>query len=243
MQPTWFDDVLSKGAEATGRSLSRRSWLKRVADVTFKGSLVLALGLGNARKAWALAAAPAPRGQTPPPPPVPPRRAQQIYAPLPLGSWRDAELVLNNNSPGPITVTPIFFSEGVPTIGQAVTLQSAEVQWVLLTELATSTGRDVRANDGVELQYLGHPLEVGAQLTLLRPGRAGTVEVPFSAASEYRSAVQSGVAGASGRAGGDRRGKCVRRGGRGDARPAWTASASAASRPARKPHDRSVRPG
>jgi hypothetical protein len=125
--------------------------------------------------------------------PMTPRSTQRIYAPLPPHEWVDAELALNNNSADILTVTTTFFNEGMPASGTPVTLKPAEVRWLRLSDLNAPTGRAVTTNDGLQLEYLGHMLEVGAQVTLLRKAGAAAVDVPFSAAGEYHSSVQEAV--------------------------------------------------
>lgn len=118
---------------------------------------------------------------------------QRIYAPLPKGGWLDAEVVLNNNSPDPMSIRPVFYRMGMAAAGTPITLQPAEVRWMRLSELNQPTGADVITNDAVELEYLGRKLEVGAQVTLIRQTQTGSVDVPFSARADYRSAVQEAV--------------------------------------------------
>jgi hypothetical protein len=64
MQSNWFDDLFGRAAEHLARPLSRRGMLKRAFDVTFKGSLIVLLGVSSARTAWAEACACSPaRGE------------------------------------------------------------------------------------------------------------------------------------------------------------------------------------
>jgi hypothetical protein len=123
---------------------------------------------------------------------VPPRE-QTIYAPL--GNWSEsveAELVLNNNSPDPMVVTPTFYTiQGTPIPGQLLTLAPAEVRYVALTELLPEGNRRYTVG-GLALRYIGQVLEVGAQITL-RQGEVGNVDVPFTGPGDYRSTVQEAV--------------------------------------------------
>ena len=117
---------------------------------------------------------------------------QHIYAPLPNVGWAEAELVLNNNGVQPITVYSKFFREGSTYDGAPVTVGPSEARWLRLSELAGTPGKGLRGYEGVELSYNGRLLELGAQLTLLRP-RGGTVDLPFSMAGEYASSEQHAV--------------------------------------------------
>lgn len=145
-------------------------------------------------------AASGPRAQRPEPPKQKPGRplqcappaTQRLYAPLPAVGWGEAELVLNNNSANPMVVYSTFFRNGTAYQGAAVTLAPSEVRWTRLSELAGTPGRGLRGYEGVELAYEGILMEVGAQLTLLRP-RGGTVDLPFSMAGDYRSTEQQAV--------------------------------------------------
>lgn len=62
MDSNWLDEVVAVQAEAVARPLSRRGMIRRALDFGFKGSLVIVLGLANARKAWAEACGCSPAG-------------------------------------------------------------------------------------------------------------------------------------------------------------------------------------
>src|SRR5262249_24750918 len=124
--------------------------------------------------------------------PLRPATMQRIFAPLPSGLWSEAEVILNNNSPNPTTIRPTFYRDGVGASGTPVTLRPAEVRWVKLSELNVSTERVLTTSDAIELSSLGHMLELGAQVILTRP-KHGSVDVPFSMATDYRSATQEAV--------------------------------------------------
>src|SRR5437867_987476 len=127
------------------------------------------------------------------PHPVRPPTTQRIFAPLPSGIWTDADVILNNNSPKQLTVTPTLYRGGIGSAGKSVALRPSEVRWVKLSEFNEPTRRELATNDGLELSYQGHMLELGAQVLLLRAKGKGSVDVPFSSIAEYRSAVQEAV--------------------------------------------------
>jgi hypothetical protein len=101
--------------------------------------------------------------------------------------------VLSCNSPAPIIVSATFYGDGAAYTGANITLQPGEVRWISLTELNAPTQRKLVSNEAVELAYLGHMLEVGAQITLFRRGNAGTIDVPFNGGMDYHSNVQEAV--------------------------------------------------
>jgi hypothetical protein len=125
--------------------------------------------------------------------PLKPPMMQRIYAPLVRGPWTDGQLVLNNNSPTTMFIMSTFYSDGDATDGMSLTLQPAEVRWIALSELSVPTDQDVKANDGLELKYVGQMMELGAQLALIGSRRAGSVDVPFSEAGDYKTSVQEAV--------------------------------------------------
>ncbi|GBC81247.1 hypothetical protein HRbin10_00354 [bacterium HR10] len=119
--------------------------------------------------------------------------AQMIYTPLAYG-WESAraELVLNNNGPSTMLVTPIFSTmEGMPVPGRRVTLAPAEVRHMALTDLLDEASQGHNMS-GLALHYSGRMLEAGAQI-ILRLGEVGSVDVPFTSRSDYRSTVQEAV--------------------------------------------------
>jgi hypothetical protein len=118
---------------------------------------------------------------------------QRLYTPLPEGTWLDADVVVNNNSPAPMAVETTLYSGGIGVPGTPITLQPSEVRWVRLADLNSATGRDVTMNDGIELASFSQMMELGAQVMLVRRRGAGSVDVPFTGAVEYRSAVQEAV--------------------------------------------------
>lgn len=118
---------------------------------------------------------------------------QTIYAPLGLSKSYEAEIVLNNNSPGNMDVTAAFYTtEGIAVDGRTVTLRSAEVRNMSVTDLIPP---DLNAVDmaGITLTYFGGMLEVGAQITLVGQDRSNSVDIPFSAGMDYRSTTQEAV--------------------------------------------------
>jgi hypothetical protein len=123
---------------------------------------------------------------------IAPPTTQRIYTPLPAGMGRDATLVLNNNSSGPIAITPLLYREGHTSRGRALTLRHAEVRWLTLADLRIDNA-SLDTIDGIELKYVGKPLEVGAQITIVRGRDAGSLDVMFSAPMDYRSSIQEAV--------------------------------------------------
>jgi hypothetical protein len=139
-----------------------------------------------------------PRAKAVSPQDDPPRRhappaGQTIYAPsIGVEGFGEAELVLNNNSPKPMEVTPTFFTaEGNAIPGEKVTLKPTEVQHVNVIDLMLPEHRALDKMGGMSLRYFGGMLEVGAQITLL--GKTGSVDIPFSSMKDYRSSVQEAV--------------------------------------------------
>ena len=53
MRENWLDKHVAHLSESAAREISRRGVMKRIFNAAFKGSLVVALGLHNARVAWA----------------------------------------------------------------------------------------------------------------------------------------------------------------------------------------------
>jgi hypothetical protein len=125
---------------------------------------------------------------------IPPAR-QIIYAPIiGLEGFGEAELVLNNNSPKPMEVTPTFYTvEGDPMVGKRLTLKPAEVRHVAVAALILPEHQGQAKMGGMALTYFGGMLELGTQITLLGQGRAGSVDIPFSSERDYRSPVQEAV--------------------------------------------------
>jgi hypothetical protein len=118
---------------------------------------------------------------------------QTIYAPLGLGKSYEPQIVLNNNSPGNMDVTAAFYTaEGMVAAGRTVMLNSAEVRNMAVADLMSP---DLQTVDmaGITLTYFGGMLEVGAQITQLGQDRASSVDIPFSAGMDYRSAAQEAV--------------------------------------------------
>src|SRR6266576_1547063 len=76
--------------------------------------------------------------------PLKPPAAQRLYAPLPKGVWSDAQIVLNNNSPASMIVTPTLYThDGPANTTTPITLQPAEVRWLPLSDLDRSTEHNV----------------------------------------------------------------------------------------------------
>jgi hypothetical protein len=122
------------------------------------------------------------------------RSNQTIFAPtIDLKDSSGAELALNNNGPEKIEVKTTFYtSEGNPVQGRPVSLNPVEVRHVNLEQLLPSE-RNGQKWGGMSLDYFGGTLEVVAQLTLFRQGRAGSVDIPFSARADYLSIAQEAV--------------------------------------------------
>src|SRR6266404_4718610 len=130
-------------------------------------------GAGNAGHKTVEQAHPAPSTQT-------------IYAPIGLGNPYVAELVLNNNSPGNMDVTPAFYTtEGTTLTGRRVTLEPSEVRNMAVADLMPPDPHTVDVA-GMTLTYFGGMLEVGAQITLLGQGGTSSVDIPFSAGMDYQ---------------------------------------------------------
>ena len=120
---------------------------------------------------------------------------QVIYAPTTgLPQADRAELVLNNNSPDDLVVTPTRYSqEGLPYIGAPITLRPLEVRYIPVSSLAPSQFQRQGGNGGISLSFFGGMLEVGAQITLFGQGTFGSVDIPFSAAGDFKSKTQEAV--------------------------------------------------
>jgi hypothetical protein len=125
----------------------------------------------------------------------PPPTTQIIYAPTRgLTPSSQSELVLNNNSPDAMLVTPTLYSkEGQPSEGAQIALKPLEVRRIPMSKLTPGSLRGGKDGGGVSLSYFGGMLEVGAQLTLFGEGRAGSVDIPFSGAGDYKSNIQEAV--------------------------------------------------
>jgi hypothetical protein len=86
-----------------------------------------------------------------------PPTSQRTLAPLPSGGWKDAEIILNNNSPNDAIVKPTVYRAGAS--GKSVALPPSEVRWVRLSEINGPARRDLTTNDGLELSSQGRMLE------------------------------------------------------------------------------------
>jgi hypothetical protein len=90
-------------------------------------------------------------------------------------------------------VTPAFYTaEGNAVTGRRVTLEPSEVRNMAVADLMPPDPHRVDVA-GMILTYFGGMLEVGAQITLLGQGGTSSVDIPFSAGMDYRSAAQEAV--------------------------------------------------
>jgi hypothetical protein len=124
---------------------------------------------------------------------VPPT-TRTIYAPtVGLEGWGEAELILNNNSPKKMDVTPTFYTaEGNLIAGQKLKLKPAEVRNVAVSDLLPP-GHSQNNMGGMSLTYFSGMLELGAQITLLRQNGGRSVDIPVSSMKDYQSPVQEAV--------------------------------------------------
>jgi len=91
-------------------------------------------------------------------------------------------------------VNSTFYAvEGNSVPGRSVTLRPAEVQHIHLADLIPPSHSGRKKMGGVQLTYFGQVMEVAAQITLFGRGKAGSVDIPFSASMDYRSNVQEAV--------------------------------------------------
>jgi len=120
---------------------------------------------------------------------------QTMYAPITgLPDSSGAELVLNSNSAHNMDVTPTFYkSDGTAVAGQTLTLNPSEVRHFAMSDLFPPNLRGQNKLGGLSLSYFGGMMEVVAQITLFGQGRAGSVDIPFSATMDYHSLVQEAV--------------------------------------------------
>jgi hypothetical protein len=125
----------------------------------------------------------------------PPPSTQIIYAPTTgLPQTGRAELVLNNNGSDEMIVTPTFYSkDGQPFVGDQITLKAAEVRRLPVADLTPTSLQTAGDGGGISLSYFGGMKELGAQIALFGEGRAGSVDVSFSGAGDYKSTVQEAV--------------------------------------------------
>src|SRR5260370_632100 len=93
------------------------------APVAFS-SLVLCLFLFPARRNINYAQGPVVSGKHDPSPPKTAPSIQRVYAALPVGYFRDADLVLNNNSPQVTEIRSTLFSQETASEGPSVALQA-----------------------------------------------------------------------------------------------------------------------
>jgi hypothetical protein len=127
------------------------------------------------------------------PPPHTPAN-QTIYAPLiDLPGQIEAEIVLNNRSPHDMEVTPTFYAPSVQSyVANSVVLKPAEIRYFTIGELLPSGLNRNRAG-GISLSYLGSPMEVAAQITLVGKGQTGNTDITLLGATDYRSTTQEAV--------------------------------------------------
>lgn len=119
-----------------------------------------------------------------------PESTQRSFAPIPSGEWSDVELIVNNNAIAARELLVRLYSRGRAT-DVTLTVPPTSPTFVRLSGIVPHE-MTVAAVDGVELQFVGRLLEIGAQLTLLQPQR-GTVDVPFSMVGDFRSSTLNPV--------------------------------------------------
>lgn len=119
---------------------------------------------------------------------------QTIYAPaIGLQEFSRAEIVLNNNSPNSMDITPTFYTtQGNAIAGNMVTLEPAEVRHADIADLLSPDHQGERIG-GMTLTYFGGMMEVVAQTTLIGSNGIASVDIPFSGTMDYRSTVQEAV--------------------------------------------------
>jgi len=120
---------------------------------------------------------------------------QVLYAPTTgLPAAGRAELVLNNNRQDNLVITPTLYSkDGRPVVCDQVTLKPTEVRRIPVAKLAKGSVHGIGSEGGISLSYLGGARELRAQIALFGDARAGSVDIPVTAASDYRSTVQEAV--------------------------------------------------
>jgi hypothetical protein len=135
------------------------------------------------------------RRPTPPKPPFSAPSSQTMYAPVTgLPQSSGAELAINNNGPGDVVVSPVFYDEqGQAYPAQALTLGPAEVRHLSIETILPAEFKNRNRMGGMSLSYQGGMMEVVAQITIFGRGNAGSVDIPFSAAMDYRSTIQEAV--------------------------------------------------
>jgi len=103
------------------------------------------------------------------------------------------EIVLNNRSPNPVEVTPIFYTiNGDAVIGNPVSLQPAEIRFVPVEQLMPEALRGRHRWGGIALSYTGNVLEVWAQITFHGVG-GGSVDETFNILEEAGSDTREAV--------------------------------------------------
>ncbi len=125
--------------------------------------------------------------------PKPTRTSQSIHAPITaMEQSSGSELALNNNGPTSIIVNPVFYdSQGQAYPAQPLTLEATKVRHLEIDSIKPAEFRG--SNGGLTLNYNGAMMEVVAQITSFGQGQAGSVDIPFSAAMDYKSSIQEAV--------------------------------------------------
>lgn len=117
------------------------------------------------------------------------RADQTLYAVIgPLGSWAEVEIMLNNNSPAEMRVSPSIYVGGQERTGEDVVLLPAETRWIPVRDLIQGS-KPTFTFDALELRYFGYLLDLRTQVVARRPRGQGSVDVLFTGRGEFRSAT------------------------------------------------------
>lgn len=107
--------------------------------------------------------------------------------------WPSVDIMLNNNSPTEMHVTPILYQDGRDSVGDAIVLQPAETRWIAVRELLPTPHRPLHQIDALELRYFGYLLDLRMQIVVRRSRALGSVDVLFTGAGEFRSQTLNAV--------------------------------------------------
>ncbi len=106
---------------------------------------------------------------------------RRIYAPTISFDGETGSIVLNCRSEDPIEATPVFYTKsGEAITGTPVTLQANEIRFVTIKSLIPAAHKDRDNWGGMDLQYIGHQMEVWAQITIPGRGQHPSTDVLFS---------------------------------------------------------------
>jgi hypothetical protein len=125
---------------------------------------------------------------------LPPIAPQSLYSPLAvLDDPANARLVLNNTSLQNLEVRYTIYSrEGEILALDKLMVPASEIRFVLMSELLQSTGEGHRRDlGGIQLDYLGRPIGLLAQITFLRGTERSSIDGIFPEDTDFPSARQS----------------------------------------------------